>query len=344
MVGDGPERPGEERVTPRWWLFRGDGRVLDSEERDRIWPDPPPWRSFDGGPELPPPPTDEVETIRRIGGMAITRKADSAVVEMVNSAIALRRPLIVTGRPGSGKSTLPYLIANELGLGRVLKWPITTRSTLKQGLYGYDAFGRAQALGAHEDGAIGNFVHLGPLGTALLPYRLPRVLLIDEADKSDVDLPSDLLTVFEDGEYHIPELVRDRESEVVVHTAEPGFTAPVRDGIVRCQAFPIIILTSNGEKDFPAPFRRRALTITMPDPDPRALADMVAAHFELGGGEHVDKLIQLFTRRREQKKELAADQLLNAVHLTASGYLPTQDRQNWERLLDSIWHELEQRQ
>ena len=348
MAGDGSAaHPGDDRVgaADKWGIFRGDGRVLDPDERDRRWPPPPPWRVFHGGPELPIPAADEFEADRRIGGMAITRKTDDAVAQMVNAAIALRRPLIVTGRPGSGKSSLAYLIARELGLGSVLKWPITTRTTLNNGLYSYDAFGRAQALGAHEDASIGNFVHLGPLGTALLPHRLPRVLLIDEADKSDVDLPNDLLSVFEDGEFQVTELVRvrDREPEVTVHTAEPGVTAPVRDGMVRCREFPIIILTSNGERDFPAPFLRRALTITMPDPDREALADMVAAHFPADVGNVADDLIRLFITHRERKKELAADQLLNAVHLT-SGLPPAQDRQQWERLVDAIWHRLGQKQ
>ena len=288
------------------------------------------------------PPADDVELNRRLGAKAIRRKADPAVVEMVNAAITLARPLIVTGRPGSGKSTLAHLIAQELRLGPVLRWPITTKTTLNSGLYTYDAFGRAQALGAHENSGIGNFLHLGPLGTALLPYNRPRVLLVDELDKSDVDLPNDLLTVFEDGEFPVFELlrVRDREPEVTVHTADLGYTAVVRDGIVRCRAFPIVIITSNGERDFPAPFLRRALTISMPDPDQDMLADMVAAHFRDGASDVAPDLIRLFADHRDRKKELAADQLLNAVHLATSGAMPADDPEHWDQLLDRIWHRL----
>jgi MoxR-like ATPase len=261
---------------------------------------------------------------------------------MVNAAICLSRPLIVTGRPGSGKSALADLIARELSLGRVLRWAITSRTTLQQGLYQYDVFGRAQALGADGEAGIGNFVHLGPLGTALLPYRIPRVLLIDELDKSDIDLPNDLLSVFEDGGFPILELirVRDREPEVTVHTADPGRTAPIRDGMVRCHAFPIVVITSNAEREFPAALMRRCLTVKIPDPDVHRLADMVAAHFQVDTDNHVDDLVRKFVAQRETKGGLAADQLLNAFHLATSGAFDPADDQAWNQLLDAIWHAL----
>ncbi|MGW3399067.1 hypothetical protein [Streptomyces hydrogenans] len=164
-------------------------------------------------------------------------------IDLINTSLLLHRPLLVTGRPGIGKSTLAYPVARELGLGRVLRWGIASRSTLRSGLYEYDAIGRARAsLGYPRPGAlapgpdvgpafgspgepngetsgaggaprIGDFVRLGPLGTALLPYELPRVLLIDELDKSDIDLPNDLLHVLESGSYAIPELVSARHQE-----------------------------------------------------------------------------------------------------------------------------------
>src|SRR5262249_15364466 len=138
-------------------------------------------------------------------------------LEMINAALYLRRPLLVTGSPGAGKSTLAHSVAAELGLGRVLRWPIVSRTRLVDGLYHYDAIARLQdvQVAAHSRAGgvdpttdIGSYVRLGPLGTALLPSDTPRVLLIDELDKSDIDLPNDLLNVLEEGEFSIPELER----------------------------------------------------------------------------------------------------------------------------------------
>jgi MoxR-like ATPase len=289
-------------------------------------------------------------------------------VSVVNAAVYLRRPLLVTGRPGSGKSSLAYLLAHELRLGRVLRWPITSRTSLKSGLYDYDAMGRAQATiqlrgttgskrynrlrsegsgesdrpGGGEGGVppIGDFVRLGALGTALLPHRLPRVLLVDEMDKSDFDLPNDLLNIFEEGEFEIPELVRARRvaDEVEVRTADPGSTVVVRGGTIRCHAFPLVVITSNGEREFPPAFLRRCTLLDIPDLGAERLAALVAAHFPQNSTEFAD-LVTRFERRRAQVGDLAADQLLNAVHLAATGAFDG-DRAAWDELLEAVWHRL----
>jgi MoxR-like ATPase len=240
-------------------------------------------------------------------------------------------------------------VARELDLGPVLRWPITSRSTAKDGLYLYDAIGRVQEAGTHqgsdsEQSDIGEFVHLGALGTALLPYDLPRVLLIDELDKSDIDLPNDLLNVFEEGEFEIPELVRlaKRQSEVTVLTHDQGCSAVVHEGLVRCRAFPIVIITSNGERDFPPAFLRRCLNLRVEPPNVEQLGAMVAAQFRDTDGVDIGRLINDFLERSRELGGLASDQLLNAVHvateLATSGTYQTDDE--WEELLRAIWHPL----
>jgi MoxR-like ATPase len=357
--GNGTPDPAAHR--PAWWIYRGTGRPLHDIDLRTLLPGPPPWRDFDGGPALPPPPDDERDLERRLGPVegARPRHSDPEEVDAVNAALYLRRPLLVTGEPGVGKSTLAYRIARELRLGRVLRWPINSRSTVRDGLYEYDAIGRAQDAAAArrladagldrepgsalDDAGVGRYLQLGALGTALLPYDLPRVLLIDELDKSDIDLPNDLLDVFEEGEYRIPELVRisAREPKAGVYTADPDVLVEIGRGRVRCRAFPVIVITSNGEREFPAAFLRRCLRLTMKAPDETRLADMVAAHFAERSDEQTRRLIQHFIEYRRTKSGLAADQLLNAVHLVTAG-----DRiedADWQRLLDLIWQRLRPR-
>jgi hypothetical protein len=250
-------RTGEDASPPTdgWRLFRGDGRA-----RPVDFPEAPPWRRFTGGTEDAPRPRPYL-----IG----PEEAD-----VVNAALLLRRPLLVTGHPGTGKSSLAYAVAHELSLGRVLAWPVNSRSTLQDALYRYDAIGRLREANLRrertESGAeplpegpgIGSYVRLGPLGTALVPGERPRVLLVDELDKGDVDLPNDLLTVFEEGEFEIPELARlpEQEGTIEVLTADPRRTVPVTRGRLRCSQFPVVVITSNGEREFPPAFLRGCVT------------------------------------------------------------------------------------
>ena len=331
-----------------WRLYWGTGEVAESPLTSL--PDPPPWRTFAGEGVATLPVGDGGDGDRRVGTLLKTKRSPHpSELAMVNAALYLRRPLLVTGNPGTGKSSLAYLISRELGLGPVLRWPITSRSTLKDGLYLYDAIGRVQAARTHaeagiDESDIGDYIHLGPLGTALLPYELPRVLLIDELDKGDIDLPNDLLNVFEEGEYTIPELVRfaRKQSEVPVLTHDRGGSAVIRDGLVQCRQFPVVIITSNGEREFPPAFLRRCLKLHVEPPTAEQLGGMVAAHF--GGAEGVDvaRLITDFLERSSDVGGLASDQLLNAVQLatklaTSGAYRPDHD---WEHLLRAIWHPL----
>ncbi|MGC7098413.1 AAA family ATPase [Amycolatopsis lurida] len=348
-----PDRRTARFEAPDWWIYRGTGRPIHDIDLARLLPPPPPWRSYRGGPlpENDVPPPDDGEAERRLG-TAFTlsdHDVDPDELNMVNAAILLRRPLLVTGNPGTGKSSLAYRIARELGLGRVLRWPITSHTTLNAGLYSYDAIGRVQAAATNqarlgeeaEEPPIGDFVRLGPLGTAFLSARLPRVLLIDELDKSEADLPNDLLSIFEDGEFSIDELarVRNRQPEVTVHTGDPQRTAVIHDGRVACNAFPIIVMTSNGERDFPPAFLRRCLQLRIENPDHEQLAAIVSSHLVDENGDYRDVLIQQFAERSKAEGGLPTDRLLDAVYLATSGaYQP--DRDAWPRLVDALWQRL----
>jgi MoxR-like ATPase len=265
------------------------------------------------------------------------------MVDAVNAAIHLRRPLLLTGPAGSGKSTVIEQIAHEAGLGEVLRWHITSHSTLIEALYRYDALGRihAQTLRAtvkhspaprpraHDDDNeddIAPFLQLGPLGTALLPGKRPRALLIDEIDKSDLDLPSDLLEVLERGEFEIPELARYHREHVAVRMWKSQATHTIKNGFVRCSQFPIIVMTSNGERDFPPAFLRRCIRYTMPPLNEDTLSNIVHAHLGSVDDPETQALIGAFARRLQAGDHLAVDQLLNAVSLL-SGNAPLEGEQ-----------------
>ncbi|MEU2262433.1 MoxR family ATPase [Streptomyces sp. NPDC019645] len=324
-----------------WLIYRGAG---EPHEGIGQLPPPPPWRDFagrhaaangaDGG---------DGSADRRLGGhrhVAELHRPGAEELEMINAALYLRRPLLVTGSPGAGKSTLAHSVAHELGLGRVLRWPIVSRSTLQDGLYHYDAIARLQdvQIAAHSAAAgrdggapaddIGSYLRLGPLGTALLPSERPRVLLIDELDKSDIDLPNDLLNVLEEGEFGIPELERvadrlpDGRAQVLT---DDGTKATVTGGRVQCSAFPFVVLTSNGERDFPAPLMRRCIHLELGRPDHQRLATFVRAHLGDEAARSGEDLIAHFLER-SRSELLATDQLLNAIYLTDAAAPAGRDR------------------
>lgn len=354
-----------------WWIYQGNGKRNENNTPSPTLQklgEPPPWRRFDA--------------LSRLDRGA-TFKPEPGEIDRVNAALLLRRPLLVTGRPGTGKTSLTYAVAHELGLEPVLRWSITSRTSLQDGLYRYDAIGRLQNTPRAgdregEQPAIEDYLSLGPVGTAFFarptgadgeggnntqPGFLPRILLIDEIDKSDIDLPNDLLHLFEEGEFEIPELSRIRLAPKEAPD-EPGFWIKPSDfndersfqhnrrvfvgadGMVHCRSFPLVVMTSNGEREFPPAFLRRCLQLNMELPDGKKLEEIVDRHFTrhpelVNKKTAIRKLIRDFIDRRDGKKsgrreDLTADQLLNAVHLVLENIDPTQ-RLDKEMLVDALW-------
>lgn len=222
-------------------------------------------------------------------------------LDQVNLALLLRRPLLVRGSPGIGKSSLAYNIAWCLGLGRPFRWEISSTSSLNDGLYTYDAVGHFHE-GKEKD--IQQYIRLGPLGTALVPARQPACLLVDELDKSSYDLPNDLLHAFEEGAFRIREL---EKHELATVRTQDGRDVPVRGGVVRCHHHPVVVITSNDEREFPPAFKRRCVELTLQIPNLDQMRRIVEQWFD--NDEGFDQVI-------DQLEGKPTDSLLQALFLT----------------------------
>jgi len=332
-----------EEETTSWWIYEGTGKKHD-DIKEKL-PEPPPWRQF----------TKQANEER-----GANFEPSVVEIELVNAAFFLRRPLLITGKPGIGKTTLAYAVAYELELGKVLRWSITTNSKLKDGLYSYDAIGRLQDTSLQESQVqktswfhksapikvpdISQYLRLGPLGTALAAKDKPRVLLIDEIDKSDIDLPNDLRHIFEEGEFLIPELARLQEKKYAVPD-EDDEKVLIEQGRVHCETFPLVILTSNGEREFSPAFLRRCLQLEMQLPDAEKLSRIIEAHLKFDEEQKgkINELMTEFLKRRDQEKcDLATDQLLNAVYMVLKDVDPRRRDLDelGKKLLDTLWKSL----
>ena len=175
----------------------------------------------------------------------------------VNAAVTLERPLLVKGEPGTGKTVLAREIAQALD-APLLEWHVKSTTKAVQGLYEYDAVARLRdgQLGDPRVSDIANYIRKGPLWTAFTAERRP-VLLIDEIDKADIEFPNDLLLELDRMEFHVP---------------ETGET-------VKAARRPVVIITSNNEKELPDAFLRRCFFHYIRFPDPDTMAAIVETHF-----------------------------------------------------------------
>jgi MoxR-like ATPase len=175
----------------------------------------------------------------------------------VNVAIALKRPLLIRGEPGTGKTLLAHSIAHGLGK-KILVWNIKSTTKAQEGLYVYDTVQRLNdsRFGDKDLSDIKQYIKLGKLGQAFVsPQQV--VLLIDEIDKADLEFPNDLLNELDEMSFYIPET---EETISAVHR-------------------PIVVITSNAEKELPDAFLRRCIFHYIEFPDPELMEEIVRVHF-----------------------------------------------------------------
>ncbi|MEL6386741.1 MAG: MoxR family ATPase [Pseudomonadota bacterium] len=214
----------------------------------------------------------------------------------VNAAIALERPLLVKGEPGTGKTVLAIEIAKALGMP-LIEWHIKSTTKAQQGLYEYDAVSRLRdgQMGEERAKDIANYIKKGKLWEAFEASERP-ILLIDEIDKADIEFPNDLLQELDRMEFYVYEL----------------------DKTVKAVQRPIVIITSNNEKELPDAFLRRCFFHFIKFPDEQVMREIVDVHYPGVKPKLVKEALTAFYAMREvpgMKKKPSTSELLDWLKL-----------------------------
>ncbi len=221
----------------------------------------------------------------------------------VNAAMTLRRPLLVKGEPGTGKTVLAYEIAKAMG-APLIEWNIKSTTKAHQGLYEYDAVARLRdgQLGDERVHDISNYIRKGKLWEAFTAPELP-VLLIDEIDKADIEFPNDLLQELDRMEFHV------YETKETIKAVER----------------PIVIITSNNEKELPDAFLRRCFFHYIKFPDRQTMQEIINVHFPDIQSILVKKAMDIFYDVRDVpglKKKPSTSELLDWLKLILNEDMP----------------------
>ncbi|SMQ74475.1 MoxR-like ATPase [Altererythrobacter xiamenensis] len=223
----------------------------------------------------------------------------------VNAAVTLRRPLLVKGEPGTGKTVLAHEISKAIG-APLIEWNVKSTTKAQQGLYEYDAVARLRdgQLGDERVHDISNYIKKGKLWEAFTSPELP-VLLIDEIDKADIEFPNDLLQEL------------DRMSFDVYETHET-ITAKER---------PIVVITSNNEKELPDAFLRRCFFHYIKFPDRDTMREIIEVHHPGIQKNLVTKAMDIFYELREVpglKKKPSTSELIDWLKLLLNEDMPVE--------------------